>query len=213
MAHYSLTYAGITPVAVADTTNMTDAGYATFLQGGNSTMQMRINEVSVSGEAPSASTVNRMVLAADSTVAATGISGNRNAIRAGATADVTIAKLGAPIATLALTEVEKVLGRINGVMDQINSKEGFWQSILKESRAQGSMGGLKLATPEELAQLKREALDRELANQWNPASRQFTQDKIDRLNQAESAAQFAQQLLGAWAPRDLASKLCGNRVS
>lgn len=94
MAHYSLTYAGITPVAVADTTNMTDAGYATFLQGGNSTMQLRINEVSVSGEAPSASTVNRMVLAGDSTVAATGISGNRNAIRAGATAPGTIAVFG-----------------------------------------------------------------------------------------------------------------------
>ena len=129
-------------------------------------------------------------------------------IRAGATADVTIAKLGAPIATVALTEVEKVLGRINGVMDQINSKEGFWQSILKESRAQGSMGGLKLATPEELAQLKREALDRELANQWNPASRQFTQDKIDRLNQAESAAQFAQLagIQSAGAPSVYASR-------
>lgn len=79
MARYSLTYAGVTPVAVADTTNMTDAGYATFLQGGSGTMRLNVNEISVSGEAPSASTVNRMVFARDSTVAATGLSGNKNA--------------------------------------------------------------------------------------------------------------------------------------
>lgn len=79
MARYSLTFAGITPVAVADATNYTDAGYASFLQGGSSTMRLNINEVSISGEAPSASTVNRMVLARDSTIAATGLSGNRNA--------------------------------------------------------------------------------------------------------------------------------------
>lgn len=80
MARYSLTFAGITPVAVADATNYTDAGYATFLQGGSSTMRLNISEVSISGEAPSASTVNRMVFARDSTVAATSISGNRNAL-------------------------------------------------------------------------------------------------------------------------------------
>jgi hypothetical protein len=85
MARYSLTFAGITPVAVADTTNMTDAGYCTFLQGGSATQRINVNEVSISGEAPSASTVNRMVFARDSTVAATAISGNRNAALDGST--------------------------------------------------------------------------------------------------------------------------------
>lgn len=79
MARYSLTFAGVTPVAVADTTNYTDAGYATFLQGGSTTMRLNVSEVSISGEAPSASTVNRMVFARDTTAAATGLSGNRNA--------------------------------------------------------------------------------------------------------------------------------------
>ena len=95
MARYSLTFAGITPVAVADTTNYTDAGYCTFLQGGSSTMRLNISEVSISGEAPSASTVNRMVFARDSTVAATGISGNRNALIDGSSvAPGTIAVFG-----------------------------------------------------------------------------------------------------------------------
>ncbi len=80
MSRYSLTFAGITPVAVADTTNYTDAGYCTFLQGGSATMRLAVNEVSISGEAPSASTVNRMVFARDSTVAASSLSGNRNAV-------------------------------------------------------------------------------------------------------------------------------------
>lgn len=79
MARYSLTYQTKTMVAVADTTNMTDSGYATFLQGGNSTMQLKVNEVYIGGE-DTTSTVTTMVLARDSTVAATGISGNMNAL-------------------------------------------------------------------------------------------------------------------------------------
>jgi hypothetical protein len=78
MARYSLGYQSKTMTAVADTTNMTDNGYATFLQGGSSTMQLRVNEVYIGGES-SASTPTTMVLARDSTVAATGISGNFNA--------------------------------------------------------------------------------------------------------------------------------------
>jgi hypothetical protein len=78
MARYSLGYQSKTMTAVADTTNMTDNGYATFLQGGSSTMQLRINEVYIGGES-SASTPTTMVLARDSTVAATSISGNFNA--------------------------------------------------------------------------------------------------------------------------------------
>ena len=47
MARYSLSYASKTMTAVADTTNMTDNGYAAFLQGGGSTQQLKINEVSL----------------------------------------------------------------------------------------------------------------------------------------------------------------------
>lgn len=78
MARYSLGYQTKTMVAVADATNMTDSGYATFLQGGSSTMVVKINEVYIGGE-DTASTPTTMVLARDSTVAATGISGNTNA--------------------------------------------------------------------------------------------------------------------------------------
>lgn len=79
MARYSLSYQSKTMVAVADTANFTDNGYAAFLQGGSSTMVCKINEVYIGGE-DTASTPTTMVLARDSTVAATGISGDFNAV-------------------------------------------------------------------------------------------------------------------------------------
>lgn len=79
MARYSVTYQTKTMTAVADTTNFTDSGYATFIQGGGATMALRINEVYIGGEDTS-STATTMVLARDSTVAATGISGNMLAL-------------------------------------------------------------------------------------------------------------------------------------
>lgn len=94
MARYSLGYQSKTMVATADTTNMTDNGYATFLQGGSSTMVLKVNEVYVGGE-DTASTPTTMVFARDSTVAATGISGNTNAALDGAaTAPGTLATFG-----------------------------------------------------------------------------------------------------------------------
>lgn len=94
MARYSLSYQTKTMTAVADTTNMTDNGYATFLQGGSATMQLKINEVYIGGES-SSSTPTTMVLARDSTVAATGISGNFNALLDGtSTAPGTVAVFG-----------------------------------------------------------------------------------------------------------------------
>lgn len=94
MARYSLGYQTKTMVAVADTANFTDNGYATFLQGGNGTQQLKINEVYIGGE-DTASTPTTMVLARDSTVAATGISGNFNALMDGsATAPGTLAVFG-----------------------------------------------------------------------------------------------------------------------
>lgn len=94
MARYSLTFQSKTMVAVADTAAMTDSGYATFLQGGGAAMQLKLNEVYIGGE-DTASTPTVMVLARDSTVAATGISGNMNAlVDATSTAPGTVAVFG-----------------------------------------------------------------------------------------------------------------------
>lgn len=74
-------------------------------------------------------------------------------VRAQLAADTTFAKLGAPIATSALEAIEKLLKSINEVMDQINSKDGFWASVLAESRSKGRIGtgpnALRLETPAE----------------------------------------------------------------
>ena len=78
MARYSLASQSVTLTAVAETAAMTDNGYAFFLQGGSSTMQLRISEVQAGGESTSSATA-LMVFGRDSTVAATGISGCTNA--------------------------------------------------------------------------------------------------------------------------------------
>lgn len=92
---YSLGYQSKTMVATADAAAMTDSGYATFLQGGSSTMQLKVNEISVAGE-DTASTPTTMVFARDSTVAATAISGNfLAAMDASAVAPGTIPVFGA----------------------------------------------------------------------------------------------------------------------
>jgi hypothetical protein len=99
MSRYALSWTSITAVAVADATNMTDAGYPTFLQGGSSTMRLNINEVYIGGE-DAASNPTTMILARDSTVAATGISGGRNALLDGSgVAPGTIAIFGSTSTT------------------------------------------------------------------------------------------------------------------
>ncbi len=80
MAKYSLGFDSKTMVAVADTTAFTDNGYCTFLQGGSSTMRLKISEFFMGGES-TASAPTSFCLGRDSTVAATGISGNFNALR------------------------------------------------------------------------------------------------------------------------------------
>lgn len=114
-------------------------------------------------------------------------------VRAGLAADVTIAKLGAPIATASLNAIEALLNRINGVMDQINSKEGFWKSILNESRSTGRMGGLRLETPEETAARRAAELQAELKNPANAGREAMIQADIDRMRQAQSQQQFGAQ--------------------
>lgn len=94
MAVYSMTFTGVTHTAVADTTNMTDSGYAGFLQGGNSTQRLKISEIYLGGEDTSGNPT-QFVLARDSTVAATGITGNRLAALDGsATAPGTLPTYG-----------------------------------------------------------------------------------------------------------------------
>ena len=77
-ARYTLASQSVTLAAVADAANMTDNGYLFFLQGGSSTMLLRISEVQ-SGGGSSTPAVVSMVFGRDSTVAATGISGCTNA--------------------------------------------------------------------------------------------------------------------------------------
>lgn len=73
MPRYSAVRNAWTPVAVADTTNFTDAGYQA-IQGVAST-QFKLVEVYVGGQAAS-SAVTQLVLARDSTVGGTLTAGN-----------------------------------------------------------------------------------------------------------------------------------------
>jgi len=124
-------------------------------------------------------------------------------VRAGLAADVTNAKLGAPIATAALEKVEQVLRSINGLMEQINSKQGFWASVLEESRRIGRIGSgpgaLRLETPDEQAARRREELQAELKDPRNAGREAMIQADIDRLrSQQIVAAQFyAEDAAGA----------------
>lgn len=96
MAKYSASWTSITPTATADTTNLVDSTYGLILQGGNSTQRLNISEVYIGGEAAASSSPTIMVLARDSTVAATVTAGTtRNALTDGsATAPGTTAVVG-----------------------------------------------------------------------------------------------------------------------
>ncbi|HVJ31670.1 MAG TPA: hypothetical protein VND94_01030 [Terriglobia bacterium] len=76
MAKWSAVKMNWTPVAVADTTNFTDSGYVA-LQGGSSTQKLTLLEVFLEGMA-SASSPMQGVLARDSTVGATSLTGVSN---------------------------------------------------------------------------------------------------------------------------------------
>jgi len=107
-------------------------------------------------------------------------------VRAQLAADTTFAKLGAPIATSALEAIERLLKSINGVMDQINSKDGFWASVLAESRSKGRIGtgpnALRLETPaEQNARLLAEK-QKELGTPAAQGREAMIQAEIDRLS-------------------------------
>lgn len=69
MAKWSASASGWTPVAVADTTNMTDNGHST-IQGGSSTQRIAVSEIKVAGQAAASSPTN-LVFGRTSTVGAT----------------------------------------------------------------------------------------------------------------------------------------------
>ena len=70
MARRIISYTTITPTAYIDTTSMTTTTFVTILQGGSSTQQVKIHEISISGQAASTSAPTFMLLSRDSTVAA-----------------------------------------------------------------------------------------------------------------------------------------------
>jgi hypothetical protein len=80
MAKWSFAQESYTPVAVADTTNMTSGGYMA-VQGGSSTQRIDIQEVFMGGQA-GASSPSFMTLARDSTVGASTSINNTGATNA-----------------------------------------------------------------------------------------------------------------------------------
>lgn len=90
MALWSAVFNNWTPVAVADTTNMTAQGFVA-IQGGSSTQRIEVRQVVLTGAAAAAA-AQQLVLAHDSTVMAGATS---NAAKLSAV-DASTAALGAP---------------------------------------------------------------------------------------------------------------------
>lgn len=113
-------------------------------------------------------------------------------VRAQLAADTTYARLGAPIATAGLETLERLLKSINSVMDQINSKEGFWSSILEESRSKGRIGSgpnaLRLETAAEAQARRRAELEAELKNPNNAGREAMIQEDLARLGARDVAS-------------------------
>lgn len=86
MAFWSATQSNWTPTAVADATNFTNSGYFA-LQGGSSTQRIKVAEYYMGGMA-GASAPAQMVVARDSTVGATALSGGTLAALDAATANL-----------------------------------------------------------------------------------------------------------------------------
>ena len=101
MARYSLSFTSKVMVAAADGASLTSNGYAAFLQGGSSTMQLKVNEVYAAGES-AASNPTTLAFGRDSTVVVTSITatGNQNALLdASGVAPGTIAVFGSGATT------------------------------------------------------------------------------------------------------------------
>lgn len=95
MAKRIVSVATQTPAATADTTNLVDATYPFLFQGGSGTQRTNILEIYLGGQA-GASSPTLMLLARDSTVAATNSNG---AGQTDAALDAATAALAAPVLT------------------------------------------------------------------------------------------------------------------
>lgn len=85
-----------TPTATADTTNLVDATYPFLLQGGSTTQQNKIHEISISGQAAASSSPTFMILSRDTTIAVTNSNGTG---QTDAPMDTATAALAAPALT------------------------------------------------------------------------------------------------------------------
>lgn len=95
MARRIVSVKTITPTATANTTDLVDATYPCIVQGGSSTQRVYIREIYMGGQA-AASAPTYMVLARDSTVAATNSNGSG---QTDAAMDAATAALAAPALT------------------------------------------------------------------------------------------------------------------
>ena len=113
MAKWSFKCSTWTPVAVADTTNFTDAGYC-GLMGGSTTQRIDISEIYMGGQATSLAP-SLMIVARDSTVQATPTAlstGNSNAALDPATAALAAAQV-AFVASTTKPQRSATLGLLN----------------------------------------------------------------------------------------------------
>lgn len=99
------------------------------------------------------------------------------------------AEVGAPVATDGFEKISTALGGIIGQLERGKaSGQGFWATVLQDSRAQGRIGSgpnaLRLSTPAEIEADRREALKRDLANPNNqdPQRQAMIREDLDRLN-------------------------------
>lgn len=97
MARRIISYTTITPTATADGTNLAATSFPFFLQGGSSTQQNKIHEISISGQAASSSSPTFMILSRDSAVAATSVAFGSGGMDA--SMDTATAALAAPPVT------------------------------------------------------------------------------------------------------------------
>lgn len=70
MARRIVSITTMTPSAFSDATNLSNGAYPFFIVGGTATQQVKIQEISILGQAASTSSPTFMILARDSTIAA-----------------------------------------------------------------------------------------------------------------------------------------------
>lgn len=103
------------------------------------------------------------------------------------------AEVGAPVATDAFEKISGWLGTILGQLERGRSSgQGFWATVLQDSRSQGRIGtgpnALRLSTPEEIEADRRAALAKDLANPNNadPQRQAMIRDDLDRLDRSST---------------------------